>query len=113
MKNQDLLGSWRWYFVKIDSQSEQLKFILDENEYENFLQRLEKGERHIKVWKDYFFWSDIKRFWEIEFEDGVLSKITWLPNEQKEHIKKLIRSWKDITTIDKLRREITYFLDTI
>ena len=61
-RHDGLLGSGAWYFVKIESQGEQLKFILDENEYENFLQRLEKGERHIKVGKDYYFWSDIKRF---------------------------------------------------
>lgn len=110
MKNQNLLGSWQWFFVKIDSQGEQLKFILDESEYENFLQRLEKGERHIKVWKDYYFWSDIKRFWEIDFESGVLEQIKNLLQDQQDHIKNLIRSGKDLTTMDKLRSEISYFL---
>lgn len=110
MKNQNLLGSWQWYFVKIESQGEQLKFILDESEYENFLQRLEKGERHIKVVEDYFFWSDIKRFGEVEFEWGVITILRGLPDDQQEHIKKLIRSGKDITTMDKLRSEISYFL---
>lgn len=110
MKNQNLLGSWQWYFVKIESQGEQLKFILDEDQYENFLQRLEKWERHIKVWSDYFFWSDIKRFWAIEFESGVLEAIKNLPPRGKDHIRKRIVGGYDITTMEKLRSEIAYFL---
>lgn len=110
MKNQNLLGSWKWFFVKIESQGEQLKFILDEKEYDDFLKRLEEWQRHIKVGKDYYFWSDIKRFGEIEFENGVLAKITELPEEQKEHIKNLIRSGKDVTTMERLRSEIAFYL---
>lgn len=110
MKNQNLLGSWKWFFVKIDSQWEQLKFILDDSEYEIFLQRLEKGERHIKVWKDYYFWSDIKRFGEIEFETWVLEQIKELNEVQQIWIKWLIRSWNDLSTMEKLRSEIAYFL---
>ena len=110
MKNQNLLGSWQWYFVKIESQGEQLKFILDENQYENFLQRLEKGERHIKVGADYYFWSDIKRFWAIEFESGVLEAIKNLEPEQKNHVRNRIMDWYNLYTMEKLRSEIAYFL---
>ncbi len=110
MTNQNLLGSWQWYFVKIESQGEQLKFILDENEYENFLQRLEKGERHIKVGKDYYFWSDIKRFWAIEFESGVLDAIKNLGLEEKNHVRNRIMDWYNLYTMDRLRSEVSYFL---
>lgn len=109
MKNQNLLGSWQWYFVKIESQGEQLKFILDETQYEDFLQRLEKGERHIKVWGDYFFWSDIKRFWAIEFESWVLEAIKNLGVQEKNHVRNRIMDWYNLCTMEKLRSEIAYF----
>lgn len=109
MTNQNLLASWKWFFVCIESQGENMKFILDENEYENFLQRLEKWERHIKVGKDYYFWSDIKRFWEIEFEEWVLTQLRELPTETQDFIKKRIRAWHKITTLDNLRSEVAFF----
>lgn len=110
MKSHALLDSWRWYFVSLDSQGEKLRFVLDDSEYEDFMQRNERNDRFIKIGEKFYFWSDIKSFGPIEFEDGVLSQIRQLDAHVQERVKQAIRSGQDVSTMDKLRSLVLYFL---
>ena len=112
-KNDELLGSGAWYFVNVKELDwETTKRIMDEKEYSDFFRQLNWDNKFVKIGNNHYFWSNVHSFWPIEFEEGVLTQIKNLSQDFQwwwEHVKKLIRSWKDISTMDKLRSEFAFF----
>jgi len=109
--DQELLGSWQWYFVNITiSDKEKDRIIIDEKEYQTLVDWLNNDGKFLKVGENHYFWTKIDSFWPIKFEESVLNTIKQLGPQEQEYIKKRIRQWFDITTLEKLRSEIAYFL---
>lgn len=110
-RNDELLGSGSWYFVNIrDADGEINKRIMDEKEYSDFFRQLNGDGKFVQIRWTHYFWSNIHSFWSIEFEEGVLSQIKQMLPDAQEFIKKQIRCWVDVGTMDRLRSQISYFL---
>ena len=109
-KNQELLDSWAWYFVdvNIDDKGKE-RIVIDQQEYNTLIDGLNNDGKFLKVGKNHYFWSKIDSFWPIEFEEGVLTQLRELPPETQDFIKKRIRAWHKITTLDNLRSEVAFF----
>lgn len=110
--DQELLDSWAWYFVDVNIEQEKGKerIIIDQQEYNTLIDWLNNDGKFLKVGKNHYFWSKIDSFWPIQFEEWVLTALKSMDEPTQEFIKKRIRLWFNIYTLEKLRTEVSYFL---
>lgn len=106
-KNDVLLGSGQWYFVEIREWKDIEKVILDEEEYNTFFKGLNDEAKYIKLNDNFYFWTRIEKFWPVVFEEWVLSTIKNLDIDTQEHIRKRIKMWAKVDTMERLRFEVS------
>ncbi len=110
-KNQELLDSGAWYYVDVNIDQDKWKerIVIDQQEYNTLIDWLNNDGKFLKVGKNHYFWSKIDSFWPIEFGEWVLQQLKTLPNDAQDFIKKQIRGWLKITSLDNLRSAVAFF----
>ncbi len=108
-KNDALLGSGQWYFVEVREWKDIEKFILDEKEYDTFFKGLNDDAKYVKLNGNYYFWTRIEKFWPLVFEEWVFTTLKQLDENTQEHIRKRIKMWANVSTMEKLRFEVSVY----